>query len=147
MVPYQEHPQTYPTELKLSYDPKHDAGVVFPLLISMAGKQDAIQQASSLLASVPQAYQETQSYYQRFFDRRMIVETPDKRINEALKWAEISIDQSQVSHGEETGLVAGYYESADSARPGYAWFFRAVTRFSQPMQLTRTAISALLAMR
>ncbi len=24
---------------------------------------------------------------------------------------------------DETGLVAGYYESADSARPGYAWFF------------------------
>src|SRR5204863_4497458 len=26
-------------------------------------------------------------------------------------------------HGSETGLVAGYYESGDSARPGFAWFF------------------------
>ncbi|MBZ5624268.1 MAG: glycogen debranching protein, partial [Acidobacteriia bacterium] len=25
--------------------------------------------------------------------------------------------------GEETGLIAGYYESGDSARPGYGWFF------------------------
>ncbi len=29
----------------------------------------------------------------------------------------------QVSYKGEIGLVAGYYESADSARPGYAWFF------------------------
>ncbi|HEY6992066.1 MAG TPA: glycogen debranching protein, partial [Bryobacteraceae bacterium] len=41
----------------------------------------------------------------------------------AFAWAEIAIDQAQVMHGNETGLVAGYYESADSARPGYAWFF------------------------
>ena len=30
----------------------------------------------------------------------------------------------------ETGLVAGYYECADSARPGYAWFFGRDTLWS-----------------
>jgi glycogen debranching enzyme len=44
-------------------------------------------------------------------------------LDEALAWAELAIDQMQVRHGDEMGLVAGYYESADSARPGYAWFF------------------------
>ena len=39
--------------------------------------------------------------------RRMTVVTPDHRIDEALKWAEVSIDQSQVAHGGETGLIAG----------------------------------------
>jgi glycogen debranching enzyme len=130
LVPYQEHPQTYPTELKLSYDPKRDAGVVFPLVMTMADKTNAVQQATNLIGSLPQAYSETQAYYQKFFEKRMTVETPDKRIDEALKWAEISIDQSQVAHGDETGLVAGYYESADSARPGYAWFFGRDTLFT-----------------
>ncbi len=44
-------------------------------------------------------------------------------MNEALRWAEIAIDQMQVRYHGETGLVAGYYESGDSARPGFAWFF------------------------
>ncbi len=130
MVPYQEHPQTYPTQFKLSFDPKRDAGLVFPLVVGMADKRDAIQQAAALLSAVPTAYAETQTYYAEFFDKRLTVETPDKRINEALKWAEVSIDQAQVAHGDETGLVAGYYESADSARPGYAWFFGRDTLFT-----------------
>jgi len=60
-----------------------------------------------------------------------VAETPNPRINEGLRWAEIAIDQAQVitPHGE-TGLVAGYYESADSARPGYAWFFGRDTLWS-----------------
>src|SRR5579883_1230125 len=29
LVPYQEHPQTYPLELKLHFDPKQDAGEIF----------------------------------------------------------------------------------------------------------------------
>src|SRR4051812_7720523 len=29
-VPYQEHPQTYPLEFKLSFNPKRDRGLVFP---------------------------------------------------------------------------------------------------------------------
>ena len=29
----------------------------------------------------------------------------------------------QVKYGDETGMVAGYYSSGDSARPGFGWFF------------------------
>jgi hypothetical protein len=130
MVPYQEHPQTYPTEFKLSYDPKRDAGVVFPLVMAMANKANAVDQAAGLIDSLAQTYADTQAYYRRFFDRRMTVETPDHRIDEALKWAEVSIDQAQVVRGDETGMIAGYYESADSARPGYAWFFGRDTLFT-----------------
>ncbi len=151
LVPYQEHPQTYPTELKLSFDPKRDAGLVFPLVMAMADKTNAIQQAANLLASLPQAYAETQSYYQHFFDKKLTIETPDKHLDEALKWAEVSIDQAQVAHGNEIGLIAGYYESADSARPGYAWFFGRDTLFTTyavnsygDFALTRRALDFLI---
>jgi glycogen debranching enzyme len=120
MVPYQEHPQTYPLEFKLKFDPKQDRDLVFPLIMSL-GAGDRL---AELAASLPKAYADTQDYYAHFFDHRLIAETPDQRVNEGLRWAEIAIDQAQVKTGDgETGMVAGYYESADSARPGYAWFF------------------------
>ncbi|MBV9610973.1 MAG: glycogen debranching protein, partial [Acidobacteriaceae bacterium] len=123
LVPYQEHPQTYPLELKLHYDPAHDRGFVYPLIVSLANGSAPYDQAAAANTAIPQLYAQTQNYYAHFFDTRVTADTPDSRVNEALQWAEVAIDQTQVRRGEETGLVAGYYESADSARPGYAWFF------------------------
>ncbi|MDQ2840736.1 MAG: glycogen debranching protein [Acidobacteriota bacterium] len=122
-VPYQEHPQTYPLELKLSFDPKQDGGKVFPLVMALAQTDAPASQVAQTLAAIPEIYTTTQAYYNRFFDTRLTINTPDHRLNDALRWAEVAIDQAQVKYHDETGLVAGYYESADSARPGYAWFF------------------------
>jgi glycogen debranching enzyme len=122
-VPYQEHPQTYPFELKLSFDPKKDEGSVFPLVFGASDVASAAKNIERAMAEVPRLYQATQRYYDHFFDHRLNVHTPDQKLDQALRWAEIAIDQAQVKFHDETGLVAGYYESADSARPGYAWFF------------------------
>jgi len=128
IVPYQEHPQTYPLELKLKFDPKTDRGLVFPLIMTFATKGERIAELGEAL---PRVYTETQDYYAHFFDNRLIAETPDQRVNDGLRWAEIAIDQAQVRTAQdETGMVAGYYESADSARPGYAWFFGRDTLWS-----------------
>lgn len=123
MVPYQEHPQTFPLELKLHFDPKRDHGVVYPLVYGLLKRNNAVEQAATLMEAVPTAYTETLDYYKHYFDTRLTIQTPDRKLNEALQWAEISIDQMQVDYKGEIGMVAGYYESADSARPGYAWFF------------------------
>lgn len=151
MVPYQEHPQTYPLQLKLSYDPKRDHGVVFPLLMAVASGNSPAAQVDAALKAVPQLYRQTQSYYSHFFTNRLTAETPSERVNEALAWAEVSIDQMQVDYRGEMGLVAGYYESADSARPGYAWFFGRDTLWSTyainsygDFALTRRALDFLI---
>ena len=119
LPPYQERPQTYPLELKLSFDPKKDADVFFPLLISVG---DA-RQLATLNDRIPDLYSRTASYWAHFFDDRLTAETPDTRVNDAMRWATIAIDQAGVKFHDETGLVAGYYSSGDSARPGYGWFF------------------------
>ncbi|MGI8992634.1 MAG: amylo-alpha-1,6-glucosidase [Bryobacteraceae bacterium] len=75
-------------------------------------------------------YRETGNYYARFFDRRLTIATPEPQFDFAMRWAELAIDQSQVSFHGETGLVAGYYSSADSARPGFGWFFGRDTLFT-----------------
>ncbi|HLH03573.1 MAG TPA: hypothetical protein VKX25_12430 [Bryobacteraceae bacterium] len=148
LVPYQEHPQTYPLELKLHFDPKEDQFTTFPLTIGLwHGAPYTLDEkaARSLLDAA-------QGYYAHFFERRLMAETPDPRVNDALRWAEVAIDQGQVRHGNETGLVAGYYESADSARPGYAWFFGRDTLWTSyainsygDFALTRRALDFLFA--
>lgn len=115
LAPYQERPKTWPVQFRLSFDPKKDAGSVFPLLISMGAKP--------AIDSVAQLYASTKDYYAHFFDKRLTVHTPDAAFNQALMWAEIAIDQGAVNFHGEKGIVAGYYESADSARPGFGWFF------------------------
>lgn len=125
LVPYQEHPQTYPAQLKLSFDPKRDRGLEFPLIMRViASGESPADELTKTDAAIPRLYAETQQYYAHFFDSRLTAETPNKRVNQALRWAEVSIDQMQVAyHSGEIGMVAGYYSSGDSARPGFAWFF------------------------
>lgn len=151
LVPYQEHPQTYPLELTLKYAPNRDRGLVFPLVVSMLDERNASEVSKTVLAEIPRLYGQTLGYYAHFFDKRLVVESPDTKLNEAFAWAEVAIDQAQVAHGDEIGLVAGYYESADSARPGYAWFFGRDTLWTTyainsygDFALTRRAIDFLI---
>ena len=125
MAPYQERPRTYPLEFKLQFDPKTQSNQFFPLLVSMDSKQ-LLERSLTW----PAAYQQTAEYYAHFFDTRLTVTTPDPQFDRALRWAELAIDQSQVAFHDETGMVAGYYSSADSARPGFGWFFGRDTLFS-----------------
>jgi len=124
LPPYQERPRSYPLELKLAFDPKTDSGLFFPLLMTLTGKQrQPAQSLQALNDSIPGLYKQNEEYYAHFFDTRLTCETPDSDFDAALRWAEIAIDQGKVKLGGETGLIAGYYESGDSARPGYGWFF------------------------
>lgn len=124
LAPYQERPKTYPVELKLSFNPETDSGLFFPLLIALADrKREPARQLAALNDGIPVLYRKTQEYYAHFFDIRLTSETPDPDFDRAMRWAAIAIDQGKVKLNDETGLIAGYYESGDSARPGYAWFF------------------------
>ena len=124
LVPYQERPQTRPLELKLKFDPKRDSGLVFPLLLMMGGDRPEYERRLRVLdAAVPNLFAETEEYWDRFIETHLAAETPDPQFDRALAWAEVAIEQGRVNFHGETGLVAGYYSSGDSARPGFGWFF------------------------
>src|SRR5215475_4613588 len=129
LAPYQERPKVWPTQLILNFDPKRDANRYFPLLMAAGNNVDNAKPAAlaaqlqRLNENAAQLYAKTADYYAHFFDKRLVADTPDPRFNEALKWAEVSIDQLRVRHGDEVGLVAGFYSSGDSNRPGFGWFF------------------------
>lgn len=132
LSPYQERPQAHPLEFKIRFDPKTDRGEFFPLIALVRdGTQPAGEGTQKTLVErvvaaendVRDLYEQTRAHYEHFFDKRLTVQTPDAGLDEALRWAELSIDECQVRYHGETGLVAGWYTSADSLRPGFGWFF------------------------
>jgi glycogen debranching enzyme len=132
LVPYQERPRTLPLQFKLRFDPTADQHHFFPMIAEISRPDEKNSPAavaameSRLIAisqALPEIYRQTRAYYEHFFDSRLTVHTPDPQFDAALKWAEIAIDQTKVRTGNETGLVAGWYPSFDSTRPGFGWYF------------------------
>jgi hypothetical protein len=132
LAPYQERPKTYPLQFVQHFDPAHDGNKLFPLLLTTA---DTVANSNSrILAgkltelgrSLQPLYEETVTYYKNFLAEHLRIETPDKQFDDAFAWAEVSIDQLKVQttpDHQETALVAGFYGSGDSARPGFGWYF------------------------
>ncbi|HUN85637.1 MAG TPA: hypothetical protein VMU48_14750 [Terracidiphilus sp.] len=131
LPPYQERPHFYPTQLKLHIDPARDRGRLFPLLMAVGTtRADAANRAlgetlEKLNNAIPALYTADAEGYKRLLANSVSIETPDRSLDEAFQWAEISIEQLKAiaQPSGETALVAGYYESGDSARPGFGWFF------------------------
>ncbi len=120
--------------------------------VSAANSSSLAATLEKLDAAIPDLYKTHAETWEKTLDSAVSIDTPDKALNEAFQWAVISIEQlktktipgqsavsghdfSRAEQGpnntealapaptEETALVAGYYASADSARPGFGWFF------------------------
>lgn len=131
MAPYQEKAQFHPLELKLHYDQKRDKDRYFPLLMAVGSTTETATNAAlqakleRLGATLPQTYAAHVARYAGMREELTEIRTPDAGLNDAFSWAAISIEQlrAKVQPSGEVGLVAGYYSSGDSARPGFGWFF------------------------
>ena len=131
LAPYQEKPQVHPLELKLHYDPKRDGDSYFPLLMAVGTTAETATSAvlqtkiKKLNEDLPKIYRAHAERYRQLLARTTTIETPDAGLNADLRWAEVSIEQlrAKAQPSAETGLVAGYFSSGDSARPGFGWFF------------------------
>jgi glycogen debranching enzyme len=131
LAPYQERPQTYPLEFVLNFDPTSDSDKIFPLLLVTADTKTASTTAAleeklhAMESSFVSLFHDNQNYYQNFLREHLSIKTPDEEFNQAFLWAELAIEQLRVqtlTH-QETALVAGFYSSGESARPGFGWYF------------------------
>ncbi len=160
LAPYQERPKTYPLQFIEHFDPRKDAKTIYPLLISLSEDRSTATKSRLGAALLDQehnfaaTYLANRSSYQQFLDAHTAIETPDPRLDESFRWAELAIEQLRVqtvpSHAE-TALVAGFYTSGDSARPGFGWFFGRDALFSLyavnsfgDLQLSRDQVEFLL---
>ncbi|WP_263350715.1 amylo-alpha-1,6-glucosidase [Acidicapsa acidisoli] len=135
LAPYQERPQVHPLELRVHYDPKRDGTGVdakyFPLLMAVGTTPQTTtaialrQDLDRLNAAIPNAYKAQADHYTKLITETTTIETPDKSLNEAFNWGVVSIEQLKAHEfvSNQDALVAGYYASGDSARPGFGWFF------------------------
>jgi glycogen debranching enzyme len=130
MAPYQERPQVHPLEFHLHFDPAKDHGRLYPLLMAVgetrttASQQALAADLQRLNDTLPMLYAEQVQHYTAIESTATQLETPDTALNNAMLWAAISIEQLRArARDGEVGLVAGYYASGDSARPGFGWFF------------------------
>ncbi len=131
LAPYQERPQVHPLELHLHYDPTRDGSRFFPLLMAVGTTKDAAsnaalgQQLQQLNSSIPALYATHAQHYKKLLADSTSIETPDKALNQAFQWGVVSIEQLKTHEfaSNQDALVAGYYASGDSARPGFGWFF------------------------
>jgi hypothetical protein len=94
----------------LALNPPHasDAGALFHALIHdrEALEAEAVAHFNELQSGVLQ------------------VETPDARVNRAIAWAEVALDQAWVCNPDlGCGYVAGYGPTRGARRPQYDWFF------------------------
>ncbi len=131
MAPYQERPQTHPLEFHLHIDPATDRDKFFPLLMAV-GRNRITASTPALEVSMrqlnetlPGTYADHAARYAAQAAELTSIQTPDLNLNQDFAWAVTSIGQlrAKAYPSGETGLVAGYYESGDSARPGFGWFF------------------------
>jgi len=135
LAPYQERPQVHPLELHLHYDPKRDGqganAKLFPLLMAVGTTPESATNKAlgaalaKLNDSIPALYKSHAESYAKLQAETTSIETPDKALNEAFQWGVVSIEQLKAHEfvSGQTALVAGYYASGDSARPGFGWFF------------------------
>ncbi|HEY1579686.1 MAG TPA: amylo-alpha-1,6-glucosidase [Terracidiphilus sp.] len=134
LAPYQERPQVHPVEFHLHIDPARDRGKLFPLLMAVGMSKESATNAAlgatleHLNHTIAELYKAKDDSYKKLLANSVSIETPDKTLNQAFQWAVVSIEQLKTkalskTGDDETALVAGYYASADSARPGFGWFF------------------------
>lgn len=132
LPPYQERAASWPLQFVLHFDPKQDAGKLYPLLLAFADSPETTTKAAfasslaQLDAQAQSIFTTNQAYYRDFLARRTSIDTPDTHLNEAFSWAETAIDQLRVENPVGSGhqaLTAGFYGSGDAARPGFGWFF------------------------
>ena len=126
LMPYQEEPRDVPVRFVVDVGPDAARTHLLPIVIagSVEGRDKAKETYDRLLGSARALYESNVAYYRGLEQRTLTVETPDERLDTALRWAKVGVDKGIVTNPLlGTGLVAGFRTSGESERPGFAWMF------------------------
>jgi hypothetical protein len=108
----------------LGLTPKgHDTKLVV-LAATFDGGQPLAELYQHLAKDFPGLLSASAAYYRDALNRSVRLELPDKQLQAAYDWGRVSMLQGIVDNpflGK--GLIAGYNQSGNDYRPGFAWFF------------------------
>jgi glycogen debranching enzyme len=97
---------------------------IIAIAASFTGNKDLTSLYQHLSQEYPTLLHESVSLYEGYLAHTVNIHVPDEQIEKAYDWARVSVAQSVVQNpflGQ--GLVAGFAESHNDYRPGFAWFF------------------------
>lgn len=118
---------TAPSQFVLRFDPAKTVTDFIPIVIAggAAPRDSVIATYNRLLHEAPRLWQEKVSHYRRLRGDLLSIETPDTRLNQALEWSKVNLDQQLVCNPDlGCGLVAGFGRSGKgNYRPGFGWYF------------------------
>jgi glycogen debranching enzyme len=105
--------------------PVHVRGIPIVLVGAVASRDSVKAIYRSVLAEIPELYQERAAHARTVLQQSLRIESPDPLLNRALSWAELNLDEALACNPDlGCGLVAGYGPSESrGARPGFAWYF------------------------
>ncbi len=94
------------------------------IALDPSGGENPAAVVQALAAHTDDALASAAAHYRDLRQEALQIETPDSRVNSAIAWAQIALDQAWVCNPRlGCGLVAGYGPSREIRRPQYAWFF------------------------
>jgi hypothetical protein len=77
-----------------------------------------------ILSQAASLYAQKRDHVERLRREQTVIDTPDDRLDLALEWAKVNLDEQMVCNPDlGCGLVAGWGPSGQSTRPGFGWFF------------------------
>ncbi len=118
-----DYPNQFTIEIK---DPESVKGQYIPIYLAGGkGKWKSVKAVYDSLSSNPKSfYEENVKHYDALEENTLQIETPNREVNLAFKWAKVAYDNLVVNNPDlGEGLVAGLGMSGTSGRPGFGWFF------------------------
>lgn len=115
-----------PNRFDMIITPEEAAQGLIPLVIAggKMSRDDAYALYDRVLENLPGYLEERAEHARYLREDLMSIDSPDDRLDEAVEWAKISLDDGISSNPDlGTGLIAGYGLSGRSERPGFAWYF------------------------
>jgi glycogen debranching enzyme len=96
------------------------------VFVGAAAPRDSVKAIyQRVLSNIPALYAERTAHARAVLDSTIWTESPDPRLDLALRWAALNLDEALACNPDVgCGLVAGYGPSQSrGARPGFAWYF------------------------
>jgi len=94
------------------------------IALNSSEKKDASTSVRALMEHLPDLESQSRAHYMDLERTTLHITTSDEKVNQAIAWANIALDQTWVCTPEiGCGTVAGYGPSRNERRPQYDWFF------------------------
>lgn len=115
-----------PSQFTLRFDTARASREYIPIVMAGGFARDSVAATyRRLLSSIEPLWDAKVAHYEAVQRQQLRVRTPDARLDVALEWAKVNLDQQLVCNPDlGCGLVAGFGRAGPgNFRPGFGWFF------------------------